>query len=114
MAAGRDGIVPDGTADGLRLSGDRGRSFESLELSEPDVFSVAVSSADGALYVGSIPSHVFRATAPGAPKNKLEVLQRIPSRENWSFPPRPWTHHVRWIAPPGTIPSACSRSSSAA
>jgi len=27
------------------------------------------------------------------------VLQGIPSRERWSFPPRPWTHHNRWIAP---------------
>ena len=46
VAAGRDGIVLAGTADGLRLSGDRGRSFERIELSEPDVFSVAVSPAD--------------------------------------------------------------------
>ena len=30
---------------------------------------------------------------------ELEALQDIPSRERWSFPPRPWTHHVRWIAP---------------
>ena len=36
---------------------------------------------------------------PGEPFEELEALQRIPSRENWSFPPRPWTHHVRWIAP---------------
>jgi hypothetical protein len=30
---------------------------------------------------------------------ELEALQDIPSRDRWSFPPRPWTHHVRWIAP---------------
>src|SRR6267142_2847710 len=23
----------------------------------------------------------------------------LPSRPSWSFPPRPWTSHVRWIAP---------------
>jgi hypothetical protein len=23
----------------------------------------------------------------------------LPSRPTWSFPPRPWTSHVRWIAP---------------
>jgi hypothetical protein len=99
VAAGGDGIVLAGTADGVRLSGDRGRSFERIELYEPDVFSVAVSPADGALYAGTEPSHVFRATALGEPFEELEALRRIPSRENWSFPPRPWTHHVRWIAP---------------
>src|SRR5204862_8213333 len=29
----------------------------------------------------------------------LEELGAVPSREQWSFPPRPWTRHVRWIAP---------------
>jgi photosystem II stability/assembly factor-like uncharacterized protein len=24
---------------------------------------------------------------------------KLPSRPRWSFPPRPWTSHVRWIAP---------------
>ena len=27
------------------------------------------------------------------------ALQEIPSRPDWSFLPRPWTSHVRWIAP---------------
>ncbi len=26
-------------------------------------------------------------------------LREIPSAPTWSFPPRPWTSHVRWIAP---------------
>ncbi|HEX6507743.1 MAG TPA: hypothetical protein VF221_08945, partial [Chloroflexota bacterium] len=26
-------------------------------------------------------------------------LRSIPSAPTWSFPPRPWTSHVRWIAP---------------
>ena len=29
----------------------------------------------------------------------LDGLLELPSRPNWSFPPRPWTSHVRWIAP---------------
>jgi hypothetical protein len=99
VAAGGDGVVLAGTGNGLGLSRDRGRSFESIELPEPDVFSVAVSPADGALYAGTEPSRVFRAAAPGEPWQELEALQGIPSRGDWSFPPRPWTHHVRWIAP---------------
>lgn len=26
-------------------------------------------------------------------------LRELPSAPTWSFPPRPWTSHVRWIAP---------------
>jgi photosystem II stability/assembly factor-like uncharacterized protein len=51
-----------------------------------------------ALYAGSEPSRLFVSRDGGA-WTELEALQRIPSRERWSFPPRPWTHHVRWIAP---------------
>jgi hypothetical protein len=30
---------------------------------------------------------------------ELVALLELPSRPSWSFPPRPWTSHVRWIAP---------------
>jgi photosystem II stability/assembly factor-like uncharacterized protein len=30
---------------------------------------------------------------------ELASLREIPSAPTWSFPPRPWTSHVRWIAP---------------
>ena len=83
---------------GAFLSGDAGATWEQVELPEPDVFSVAISAADGALYAGTEPSRLFVARNGGA-WAELEALQEIPSRERWSFPPRPWTHHVRWIAP---------------
>jgi hypothetical protein len=82
---------------GVFVSGDAGDSWEPVELPEPDVFSVAISAADGALYVGTEPSRLFVCRA--GRWEELEALQGIPSRERWSFPPRPWTHHVRWIAP---------------
>jgi hypothetical protein len=62
------------------------------------VFSVAIGAADGALYAGTEPSRLF-VSRDGAPWRELTALQDIPSRGHWSFPPRPWTHHVRWIAP---------------
>lgn len=80
------------------LSQDGGESWERVELPEPDIFAVAIGAADGALYAGSEPSRLFVAR-DGASWTELEALQDIPSREEWSFPPRPWTHHVRWIAP---------------
>jgi len=83
---------------GAFLSVDAGATWEQVELPEPDVFSVAISAADGALYAGTEPSRLF-AARDGRTWAELRALQDIPSRDRWSFPPRPWTHHVRWIAP---------------
>jgi hypothetical protein len=83
---------------GAFLSDDEGATWQAVDLPERDVFSVAIGAADGALYAGTEPSRLFVARDGGA-WAELEALQRIPSRSRWSFPPRPWTHHVRWIAP---------------
>jgi hypothetical protein len=83
---------------GVFLSVDAGATWEQVELGEPAVFSVAISAADGALYAGTEPSRLFVAR-DGATWAELVALQDIPSRDRWSYPPRPWTHHVRWIAP---------------
>lgn len=71
----------------------------SLSLPEQDVFSVAVSPADGAVYAGTEPSRLFCSRDRGETWRELTALQDIPSRPRWSFPPRPWTSHVRAIAP---------------
>jgi len=98
-------VATDGTrvivgtrGDGVRVSEDGGRTFAAVDLPEGDVFSVAIGPADGALYAGTEPSRLFVARDDEA-WVELEALQAIPSRPSWSFPPRPWTHHVRWIAP---------------
>lgn len=88
-----------GTRDrGALLSGDAGASWHDIPLPQPEVFSAAISAADGALYAGTEPSHLF-VCRDGQSWTELTALQNIPSRDQWSFPPRPWTHHVRWIAP---------------
>jgi len=68
-------------------------------LPEPGVFSLAVSAVDGAVYAGTEPSRLFRSDDRGDSWRELEALLELPSRPTWSFPPRPWTSHVRWIAP---------------
>jgi photosystem II stability/assembly factor-like uncharacterized protein len=84
---------------GVRRSDDGGRSWHDCGLPEPGVFSLAVSAADGAVYAGTEPSRLFRSDDNGASWRELEALLELPSRPHWSFPPRPWTSHVRWIAP---------------
>jgi photosystem II stability/assembly factor-like uncharacterized protein len=98
VATSGDRVLVGTQGNGLLVSSDGGTTFDRVELPEPDVLSVAISAADGALYAGTEPSRLFVARDGGA-WAELEALQDIPSRDRWSFPPRPWTHHVRWIAP---------------
>jgi photosystem II stability/assembly factor-like uncharacterized protein len=42
---------------------------------------------------------LFVSRDRGGSWRELESLREIPSAPTWSFPPRPWTSHVRWIAP---------------
>src|SRR5919197_517626 len=42
---------------------------------------------------------LFRSRDSGETWVELEALRRLPSAPTWSFPPRPWTSHVRWVAP---------------
>lgn len=84
---------------GAWKSSDRGGTWRDLRLPETDVFSLAVSPADGAVYAGTEPSRLFRSTDGGSTWREMEALRRLPSAPRWSFPPRPWTSHVRWIAP---------------
>ncbi len=95
---------PDTVYAGLREGGvrrtlDAGSSWVDCALPEPGVFSLAVSAADGVVYAGTEPSRLFRSNDRGASWRELEALLELPSRPRWSFPPRPWTSHVRWIAP---------------
>ena len=100
-------VAPDGAdvayagcrARGVWKSADGGRTWTDTGLPEPSVFSVAVSAADGAVYAGCEPSTLYRSRDAGETWEELSALQAIPSRPTWSFPPRPWTSHVRWIAP---------------
>jgi photosystem II stability/assembly factor-like uncharacterized protein len=84
---------------GVWKSSDGGARWENMNLPQPDVFSVAVSPVDGSVYAGCEPSMLFRSADGGQSWQELSALRQIPSAPTWSFPPRPWTSHVRWIAP---------------
>jgi photosystem II stability/assembly factor-like uncharacterized protein len=88
---------------GLWRSDDGGESFERLTGLEPElVWSLVVSASDhdgqlGALYAGTQPSALWRSLDGGETFEELASVQDIPSREEWSFPPAPDTHHVHQI-----------------
>lgn len=95
-----------GTSDeGPYRSTDGGGSWEGLSgVEHPRVTAIAVSPADGALYAGTEPSSLFVSRDGGASWRELEGLRNLPSAPTWSFPPRPWTSHVRAISPSYTDP----------
>ena len=97
--AGVDTLYAGLLDGGVRRSDDGGRSWADCDLPSPQVFSVAVSQADGAVYAGTEPSALYRSDDRGDSWTELETLLELPSQPTWSFPPRPWTSHVRWIAP---------------
>ncbi len=99
-----DPTDPDVVYAGLRDRGverttDGGSTWVDCALPADGVFSLAVSVADGAVYAGTEPSALYRSSDGGGTWDELDALLQLPSRPTWSFPPRPWTSHVRWIAP---------------
>ncbi|MDZ7701209.1 MAG: hypothetical protein U5J98_03625 [Halobacteriales archaeon] len=90
-----------GTFDaGLRRSTDGGESFERVgeDVLPASVMSLAVSPHDPAeWWLGTEPSRVFRSTDAGLSWTEKPGLTALPSADEWYFPPRPDTHHVRWI-----------------
>jgi photosystem II stability/assembly factor-like uncharacterized protein len=86
--------------DGLFKSVDGGRSWDGLSgIEHPRVTAVAVSPVEGAVYAGTEPSALFVSRDGGGSWRELEEMRKLPSQPTWSFPPRPWTSHVRAIAP---------------
>ncbi|MGQ3328807.1 WD40/YVTN/BNR-like repeat-containing protein [Halorubrum sp. FL23] len=104
-----DARVLAGTFDaGLFRSTDGGESFERVasESLGPDgagpeaVTAIATSPHDPAtVWIGTEPSRVYRSTDGGRTAERVGGLTAVPSAPEWSFPPRPDTHHVRWIEP---------------
>jgi photosystem II stability/assembly factor-like uncharacterized protein len=89
---------------GLFRSRDSGRNWEPVGpgIDHRTITAVAVGHADradafGIVYAGSEPSAVFRSETGGDDWVNLAGLRALPSAATWSFPPRPQTHHVRWI-----------------
>ena len=97
--ADRDTVYAGLRQRGVRRTTDGGRTWADCALPAAAVFSLAVSPADGAVYAGTEPSALYRSDDRGETWRELRGLLELPSRPTWSYPPRPWTSHVRWIGP---------------
>jgi hypothetical protein len=104
LVAGR---VFVGTFDkGVFSTDDDGATWRpaSEGIPHPRVLSIAMAPARArhgrsAVYAGTEPSNLYRTEDDGATWEAFPALPELPSAPGWSFPPRPWTSHVRWIAP---------------
>jgi photosystem II stability/assembly factor-like uncharacterized protein len=83
---------------GVFRSSDGGASWQSVGLPGRLIMTIAASPAERDLvWVGTEPSAVWRSRDGGTTWEETSRLQTLPSSPQWSFPPRPDTHHVRWI-----------------
>lgn len=94
-----------GTTDsGVYRSDDGGRSWRFAGLEGAHVTALTVDpTQDGVAWVGTEPSEVWMGRWEPDVDGAVEWARRgglldLPSSSEWSFPPRPETHHVRWIA----------------
>ncbi|PSP34183.1 hypothetical protein BRC64_01445 [Halobacteriales archaeon QH_10_67_22] len=85
---------------GIQRTTDGGDTWERVADIGDRVTSLAVAAGDPDLvWAGTEPSAVYRSTDGGGSWTSLAPLTDLPSASKWSFPPRPHTHHVRWIEP---------------
>lgn len=89
---------------GLWVTDDSGKTWRptGAETIGPQVTSVAVSTNErrgglGVVYAGTEPSRLYRSEDGGTTWQVPADITKLPSSKAWSFPPRPETHHVRYI-----------------
>ena len=88
-----------GTVDGMLASDDGGATWRRAGLEGEEITAVTASPAEpGVTWAGTEPSAVYRSEDAGETWTRAEGLLDLPSSSTWSFPPKPETHHVRWIA----------------
>lgn len=86
--------------DGLYRTTDGGETWDrrGADALAPRITSVTVAPHDpDEVWVGTEPSAIYRSTDGGETWTERPGLTDLPTAEAWYFPPRPHTHHVRWI-----------------
>ena len=100
---------------GVYRSDDGGASWKLVGLRDQRITAIAatpaqagraeggtsgegVAAEEETVWVGTEPSSVWYSNDGGSSWQPTRDLEELPSSPEWSFPPRPDTHHVRWIA----------------
>ncbi|HEX7117831.1 MAG TPA: hypothetical protein VF212_03540 [Longimicrobiales bacterium] len=84
---------------GVFRSDDGGATWRAVGLRDRRITAITADPAEeDTVWVGTEPSAVWRSGDGGDTWEPTRALEELPSSPEWSFPPRPETHHVRWIA----------------
>ena len=93
--------------NGLWKTDNSGLTWEKtlLTISNANITTVSVSPIEkgeegfNKLFVGTEPSIIYSSSDGGQTWKIIDGFNKLDSSSTWSFPPRPWTNHVRWIEP---------------
>src|ERR687897_570311 len=81
--------------DGVFRTDDGGRSWRSVGLAGRVIIAIAAGPLErDVVWVGTEPSEVWRSADAGTTWEQTSRLETLSSSSEWSFPPRPDTHHV--------------------
>jgi photosystem II stability/assembly factor-like uncharacterized protein len=116
VSSDRPGRVFAGTVEsGIQRTTDGGFASDAVETSsgssdgddswervapeiEDRVTALAVCPHDpDRIWAGTEPSTIYRSEDGGETWTERPGLTDLPAADQWSFPPRPDTHHVQWI-----------------
>ncbi|SFL23297.1 Photosynthesis system II assembly factor YCF48 [Halogranum rubrum] len=104
-----DRVVCGTTDTGLLRSDDAGETWHRVGESvvDSDMVTALATNPDDPdeLWAGTEPSAVYHSTDGGDTWTEKTGLTDLSSSPNWSFPPRPETHHVRWLEVDPTDPA---------
>lgn len=97
-----------GASNGLFRSADGGRSWQSVNFPRERISAIATQRTESQslarVYAGTGPSTFWRSDDGGDSWQEMSAMRDLPSSTEWSFPPQPHTHHVRWIEPDPHVP----------
>ncbi len=94
------------TDKGLWRTEDAGEKWTQADkgIKKSNITAVAIHpkrrvNGNSVVYVGTEPSALYYSEDNGKSWTEFSGIQELPSKSEWSFPPRPETHYVRWITP---------------
>ena len=96
--------------NGLWKTDDEGQTWNQIKTNniiplDAKIMSLSISTTEtgdegyNKVFVGTEPSALYTSSDGGESWNSINSFLHLKSSSYWSFPPRPWTHHIRWIEP---------------